>query len=107
MYRCDRGQRSRINFVHNAMNALQKIPDTGDGSGFFQFLSTVIEFAQIGPGAEPRFDRAIEDECVRFRLKFLQGSRKPFQLFERERADLIAGTTMQRQFDDARFQLPR
>ena len=66
----------------------------------------MIELTQVGSGAESRFQGAVQNQGVGMALHELERGHKLLQFFERERTDLVAGTAMQSQLDDAVFKLP-
>ena len=66
MHRRDRGERRCIDRIQDAVNPLQKVAHSFDRSRLFHLLRAEIQFAQIGARAETGFQRAIQNEGMRF-----------------------------------------
>src|SRR5580700_2691380 len=62
---CDGSERSGIDGVEDAVNALQKVAYPGNSVRFFHLLGALKEFAQIGAGTEPRRQGAVDDQRMR------------------------------------------
>jgi hypothetical protein len=106
MYRRYGGQRAGIESVHNTVNALQVIPGMFADFGLSVLLDPLVEFPQVRPGAESRFQRAVQDESVGFAAEGVKRANELLQFFEGERADLVERLAMERQFNDAILQTP-
>ena len=85
------------------MNTLEELAYSSGGFVPIQVLRALVQFAKVGSRTESALQRAVENQGVGVVARSLQVGDELFQLLESQRADFIAGSAVQRQFNDAVF----
>jgi hypothetical protein len=80
----NRGQRSRIYPIQDAVYALQKIAYAAGGLGPPHGFGPLVKLSQIGAGAETALQFAVDDQSMRVFLQIVERRHELFQFIERQ-----------------------